>query len=222
VAETRAAPGGYGGGYGGLPTAAPDARFVTVTQYYNNGVSNFDGLTVAYRHTYTFGLTTQLHYTWSHTLGTVAFENPVNITSGYGNLGFDNRHQVAGDLAWTQSHKLQNRVANALAHGWIFATKLYVYSGAPFSVTDSKIPSQAFCLVLVLEAEDGIVGVAHDGDLATRRLPPYPLLSNGEITTPVAVPASVSGQTPSSMTPAFNHFRIGRRTLGSAILFSMS
>ena len=30
----------------------------------------------------------------------------------------------------------------------------------------------ALCLVLVLEAEDGIVGVAHDGDLAPRRLPP--------------------------------------------------
>src|SRR5216683_1446044 len=35
-----------------------------------------------------------------------------------------------------------------------------------------QFPKVALCLVLALEAEDGIVGVAHDGDLAMRRLPP--------------------------------------------------
>jgi hypothetical protein len=35
-----------------------------------------------------------------------------------------------------------------------------------------QFPEVAFCLVLVLEAEDGIVGVAHEGNRATRRLPP--------------------------------------------------
>jgi hypothetical protein len=73
---------------------------------------------------------------------TASYYNPFNLTSSYGSLGFDNRHQVAGDLAWTQSHKLQNKALSALARGWTVAAKLYVYSGAPFSVTDSKIPSQ--------------------------------------------------------------------------------
>jgi hypothetical protein len=132
----------YGGGYSGLPTAAPDPRFVSVTQYYNTGVSNYNSLTVQYRHTFSYGLTGQLHYTWSHTLGTVGYENPFSITSGYGSLGFDNRHQVAGDLVWTQPHKFENRIANDLAKGWIVSTKVYLYSGAPFSVTDSKIPAQ--------------------------------------------------------------------------------
>ena len=36
----------YGGPYGGLPAAAPDGRFVTVTQYYNNGISNYNALTI--------------------------------------------------------------------------------------------------------------------------------------------------------------------------------
>jgi len=35
-----------------------------------------------------------------------------------------------------------------------------------------QFPEIAFYLVLVLEAEDGIVGVAYDGDLTPRRLPP--------------------------------------------------
>jgi hypothetical protein len=132
----------YGATYGGLPTAAPDPRFVQVTQYYNDGVSNYNSLTVTYRHTTTFGLTAQIHYTWSHTLGTVAYENPLNLNGSYGNLGFDNRHQVAGDLVWTSPHKFANRTLNAVTGGWIFATKLYLYSGAPFTPTDSKIPSQ--------------------------------------------------------------------------------
>jgi hypothetical protein len=45
-------------------------------------------------------------------------------------------------LLWVQPHKFQNRAVNALASGWTTGAKLYLYSGAPFSVTDSKIPAQ--------------------------------------------------------------------------------
>ena len=139
----------YNGAYAGLPTAAPDPRFLNVYQFYTNGISNYDAATIAYRHTYTFGLTMQVHYTWSHALGntvvgstTASYYNPFNLNASYGSLGFDNRHQFATDLSWTQNHRVANRAVNALAHGWVFATKIYAYSGAPFSVTDSKIPSQ--------------------------------------------------------------------------------
>ena len=39
---------------------------MTVTQYYNNGISNYNALTLQYRHMFTYGLSAQLHYTWSH------------------------------------------------------------------------------------------------------------------------------------------------------------
>ena len=132
----------YGGTYGGLPTAAPDSRFVTVTQIYNNGISNFDGLTIQYRHSFSYGLTAQIHYTWSHALGTIAYENPFNLSNSNGSLNFDNRHQLAGDMVWTQPHRFDSKVANSLLAGWTLGAKFYLYSGAPFSVTDSKIPSQ--------------------------------------------------------------------------------
>jgi hypothetical protein len=148
--STKSGTGLYGGGFGGLPTVAPDSRFATVTQYYNNGVSNYNALTIQYRHTFSYGLTGQIHYTWSHDLGTVAFYNPFNINSGYGSLGFDVRHQVAGDLLWVQPHKFSNRMVNAFASDWTFGTKLYLYSGAPFSVTDSKIPAQINTATTVL------------------------------------------------------------------------
>jgi hypothetical protein len=138
----------YGGGYAGLPTAAPDPRFVSVTQYFTNGVSNYDAFTVQFRHSFAYGLTGQFHYTWSHALGDVStstsnsYFNPFNLNSAYGNLGFDNRHQFAGDLLWTQPYKFQNHVTNMLAQGWTVGAKVYIYSGAPFNVTDSKIPAQ--------------------------------------------------------------------------------
>jgi hypothetical protein len=132
----------YKGTYGGLPTVAPDARFVTVTQYFNNGVSSYNALTIQYRHNFSYGLTGQIHYTWSHALGDIAFYNPFNLSNGYGNLGFDNRHQMAADLVWTQNKKFEGKVLNAITRDWVIGAKVYAYSGAPFSVTDSKIPSQ--------------------------------------------------------------------------------
>ncbi|HUI56233.1 MAG TPA: carboxypeptidase-like regulatory domain-containing protein [Bryobacteraceae bacterium] len=132
----------YGGGFAGLPTAAPDARFNSVTQVYTNGLGNFDSLTVQLRHSFSYGLTGQIHYTWSHALGTVGYENPFSIAAGYGNLGFDTRHQIAADLVWSQPHQFGNKVVNRLARGWTLGAKMYIYSGSPFSVTDSKIPAQ--------------------------------------------------------------------------------
>jgi hypothetical protein len=129
----------YGVFYGGLPSAPADARFVTVTQYYNNGISNYNALTLQYRHAFSHGLMAQIHYTWSHALGTIAYENPYNLSNSYGSLGFDNRHQVAGDLLWTQPFRTSNKAVNGLIAGWTVGSKMYIYSGAPFSVTDSKI-----------------------------------------------------------------------------------
>ena len=131
----------YGVFYGGLPGAAPDPRFVSVTQYYNNGISNYDALTAQFRHTFTYGLSAQIHYTWSHALGTIGYENPFNLSNSYGSLGFDNRHQIAGDLVWAQPFKASNKTVNGLIKDWTLGAKLYVYSGAPFSVSDSKIAS---------------------------------------------------------------------------------
>jgi len=129
----------YGVFYGGLPGAAPDPRFVTVTQYYNNGISNYNSLTFQYRHMFSYGLSAQLHYTWSHALGTIAYENPFNLSNSYASLGFDNRSQASGDILWNQPFKASNKAVNGLIKGWTLGFKVYVYSGAPFSVTDSKI-----------------------------------------------------------------------------------
>jgi Carboxypeptidase regulatory-like domain len=150
----------YGVFYGGLPSAPADARFVTVTQDYTNGISNYNSLTFQIRHMFSYGLSAQFHYTWSHALGTIAYENPFNLSNSYGSLGFDNRHQAAGDLLWMQPFKTSNKVLNGLIKGWTVGLKAYVYSGAPFSVTDSKIATDVNASGVLTPLADLVVPTA--------------------------------------------------------------
>jgi hypothetical protein len=156
----------YGGPYGGLPTAAPDGRFTTVTQTYTNGISNYDALTFQIRHMFSYGLSAQFHYTWSHALGDVStsssqsYYNPYNLSNSYGSLGFDNRSQAAGDLLWSQPFKTQNKAVNGLIKGWTVGLKAYIYSGAPFSVTDSKIATDVNATGVISPLADLVVPTA--------------------------------------------------------------
>ena len=173
----------YGGPYGGLPGAAPDARFVTVTQYYSNGVSNYNSLTLQYRHVFSYGLTAQFHYTWSHDLGTINYYNPFNLSNGYGSLGFDNRHQVAGDLLWNQPFKATNRFVNQLIKGWTVGMKMYVYSGAPFSVTDSKIATSVNSTGVLTPLADLVVPTAFNTNCNSSNAVGQPCLAKTDFAT---------------------------------------
>jgi len=131
-----------------------------VTQYYNNGISNYDALTLQIRHMFSYGLSAEFHYTWSHALGTIGYENPFNLSNGYGSLGFDNRHQVASDLLWVQPFKTSNKVVNGFIKGWTVGIKAYVYSGAPFSVSDSKIATDVNASGVLTPLADLVVPTA--------------------------------------------------------------
>jgi Carboxypeptidase regulatory-like domain/TonB-dependent Receptor Plug Domain len=132
----------YPNGFAGLPYVAPDPRFLTVTQVEISGVSNYDALTTQLRHAFDNGLQGQIGFTWSHALGDVGVYNPYNLNSGYGDLPFDVRRALTADLVWKMPYKFSNRVLNSIAGEWTFGGKVYVYSGRPFSVTNSKIPAQ--------------------------------------------------------------------------------
>ena len=130
-----------------------------------------------YRHNFSYGLTGQIHYTWSHALGTIAYENPFNLSNSYGSLGFDNRHQVASDVLWNQPFKVSNKVAEGLIANWTVGLKAYLYSGAPFSVSDSKIATDVNAtgvltpLADVLVPGAGSLNCGRDGALGKSCLP---------------------------------------------------
>jgi hypothetical protein len=129
-------------GYGGLPVgAAPDPRFLTVTQVLLSGKSNYDALIVQVRHAMGLGFQGQLGWTWSHALGITSVYDANNIAMGYGPLSFDTRHMVTADLIWN-SPKFSNPVLQWIAGNWTIGTKWYAYTGSPFSVTNSSLASR--------------------------------------------------------------------------------
>ncbi len=132
----------YPNGFHGLPTVAPDPRFLTVNQVLTGGVSNYDALTVQVRHALSHGFQGQIGYVWSHALGTNSVYDPNNFRMGYGPLNFDTRHMLTGDVVWNSPWRFQSRALNLLAGGWTLSGKLFLYSGPPFSVTNSSLASR--------------------------------------------------------------------------------
>ncbi len=134
-------PTNYPNGFGGLPNAAPDPRFLTVSQVLTQFKSNYDAMIVQLRHSWQYGFSGQLGYTWSHALGNVAIYNPNYLNQGYGSLSFDTRHMLSSDLIWN-SPKFSNPGLQWVAGGWSIGAKLYAYSGSPFSVSNSQLAAR--------------------------------------------------------------------------------
>ena len=132
----------YGTSFGGLPTAAPDPRFLTVTQVLTAGYSNYDAMTVQLRHSLKYGFQGQVGWTWSHALGDGTVYNPYNLQFGYGNQSFDVRHAVVSDLIWTEPFHFSNGILKGALGGWTFGWKIYAFTGTPFSSSDAKINAQ--------------------------------------------------------------------------------
>jgi len=138
-------------GFDGLPTTAPDPRFSVVTQIFDEGYSWYHGLTVVEQHAFTHGFQGQLSYTWSKSLQLGTIYNPTAFSAGtlaatspriadYGPASFDTRDNLSGDFVYA-TPKFASRLLDRSVGGWKLGTKLYLYSGRPFSVTDSGVAS---------------------------------------------------------------------------------
>ncbi len=138
----------YPNGFAYLTTVEPDPRFKTVTIGYNDGYQNYDALSVQLRHTFHYGLQGQAGYTWSHDLGVLtngtsnSLYNPFNLAANYGSLPIDRRQAFTADLVYTEPFKSSNRFLNGALGGWNLGAKFFAYTGRPFTVTDSRIPSR--------------------------------------------------------------------------------
>jgi len=132
----------YGTNFGGLPTSAPDPRFLTVTQVLTSGYSNYDAMTLQLRHSTKWGLQGQFGWTWSHALGLASVYNPYNLHFGYGNESIDVRRAITGDFVWNEPIKFGNPILRTVLGGWNLSGKIYAYTGRPFSSSDSKISAQ--------------------------------------------------------------------------------
>ncbi len=141
-------------GLDGLPAAAPDPRFSTVTQVQSAAVSNYNGLVATFKHNFNQGFSLQANYTWSHALdeisngGLLPFNdstnvsilnpvNPLDIRQNYGNADYDVRHYFSANYVWSDGLRhLFKWGPNALFAGWTFSGTIFARSGLPFSVID--------------------------------------------------------------------------------------
>ena len=140
----------YPNGFGGLPANSPDPRFNGVSQLQNDGVSNYDGLSVQFRRALGFGLQGQIAYTWSHALDDISslpgepfsFNNSLTtLTTPYAKLNYSNsdtdiRHNLVADFLYDPAFKFGNHILGNLLANWTLGGKVYLRSGSPFSAID--------------------------------------------------------------------------------------
>jgi len=140
------------GSFVGLPATVPDARFSTITEVGNYGVSNYNGMIASYTRRVSDAFQLQASFTWSHALddisngGFLPFSLDTNASiltpqnpycfrcSNYGNADYDVRKQFNATYLW-HTPKLHNFFLNALAD-WTISGTFFYRTGLPFTVTD--------------------------------------------------------------------------------------
>ncbi len=135
----------------GLPATVPDARFSTVNEVSNPGVSNYNGLVVAFTRNIATNFQAQASFTWSHALddisngGFLPFnfdtntsilspQNPYNFKQyNYGNADYDSRRQfnLVYSYQTPKFHGWRDAVGN-----WTVSGVLFYRTGLPFTVID--------------------------------------------------------------------------------------
>jgi hypothetical protein len=139
----------------GLPATSPDPRFGQVSSFGNDAISNYNGVSVQYKHIDHSGLTTDIAYTYSHALDDISnggnsqlpYSNGslrVQLTPGlpstlmYSSSDYDIRHNFVMDLVYAEPHRFDNKIVNSVAAGWTLGAKAYWRSGEPFSVLNAS------------------------------------------------------------------------------------
>lgn len=155
--------GDYGNGtFDNVPTNSPDPRFAEVSSFSNNAISNYNGVSVQYKHIDRRGLTTDISYTYSHALddisnggnsqlpynGNVSFSNQITLglpsALMYSNADYDIRHNFVMDLVYAEPYHFGNKIVDFAAAGWTAGAKAYWRSGEPFSILNVNAENALF------------------------------------------------------------------------------
>ena len=135
-----------------LPTSVPDGRFGTITQFTDNGRSNYNGLLATLTRGFAYGFQGNFTYQWSHALDTLTSTNPgtpfniytslvyqpdpFNPNHSYGNSDSDVRHSMTSSLLWELPYRFGNHFANAALGGWTISGTIFAHTGTPYSAFD--------------------------------------------------------------------------------------
>jgi Carboxypeptidase regulatory-like domain len=149
----------------GVTTKAqrPFPLFGTIGGNQYNAISRYDALQVGVTKRYSYGLTFQANYVWSHFLddqdssgwgnrgGTQRWQIGNNPAANYGNSNFDVPHAFKGIVAYELpfgqgKHFLSHHEAtNLIAGGWRISGTFIKQSGNPFTVVDGGPDNNSQC-----------------------------------------------------------------------------
>lgn len=114
-------------------------NFGSVLQLNSVGTSNYNSLQTTLRVRSWHGLSSQLSYTWAHTLDEVSeyraviADDPNNIKVDYGNGDYDTRHLFTA--ATTYDIPGSSHGPRILTHGWQVSSLFNFHTGQPYDVT---------------------------------------------------------------------------------------
>jgi hypothetical protein len=190
--------------FAGLPTTPLDARFSSVSQAYNPGTSNYNGLVVAVTRHMSKSLQFQASYTWSHALDDVsnggflpfnfdtntsilAGQNPYNLKQyNYGNSDYDSRQNFVGNYVY--SPQLKGLLGDLL--DWTISGTLFARTGYPFTPIDG--------------GSTGILGSYNYGPTVPTTLALFPDSTVGPLScssSATTTPCLTAAQFPSAIVP---------------------
>jgi hypothetical protein len=156
--------GSYGSGtFDDLPANSIDPRFGIVKTFTNNAISNYNGISVEYKHIDRRGLNADFSYTYSHSLDDISnggnnqlpYNNNTALASeqitadgpsrlNYSNSDYDIRHNFVMDLTYVEPNHFTNKLVDFVAAGWTVGAKAYWRSGEPFSIVNSNAENALF------------------------------------------------------------------------------
>jgi hypothetical protein len=141
----------------------PFPLFGNIGGNFYNGISNYNALQVGVVKRYSYGLTFQANYVWSHFLddqdsggwgsrgGVQNWQIGNDPAANYGNSNFDIRHAVKAIVAYelpfghNKNYLHNGVVSDALVGGWRLSSTFITQSGNPFTVIDTKNNSYSQC-----------------------------------------------------------------------------
>lgn len=143
--------------FGNVPYNPPDPAFGQMGIINDNAVSSYHGVSLLYKHIDRRGLTTDISYTYSHSLDDVSNGGQYEVFNGnglpyqivpnntaqlmYSNSDYDIRNSFLVDLTYVEPFKFQNKLMQLGAGGWTIAGKAFWHSGLPFSVFNNNAAS---------------------------------------------------------------------------------
>jgi len=143
------------------PCARPYPAFGALSGSNFNGISNYNSLQIEVKKRYSYGLTFDANYAWSHmlddqdsagwgsTAGQQVWQIGNNPASNYGNSNFDVPQALKGTAVYELPFGMgkpfmnQNAITDAVLGGWRLSGTLIYQSGTPYTVLDSAVHTYA-------------------------------------------------------------------------------